>query len=149
MVDSARERMNIGRKVLAEAPKLIERVDTFHAWMIAAAQEVQAKLITPVVEGGRVAALQTQVGRFEVAEEIVRVEAELMVRIVFFRAPTALRRDPQEVYAVRVLSDGTAHFGAGPDPDHFDLGDWQDSWLPRNMIRLAYELAAGCTIPRS
>jgi len=128
---------------------LIERVDTFHAWMISAAQEVQPKHITTVVEGGRVAALQTTVWRFEVAEEIVRVDAALMARIVFFRAPTALWRDPQEVYAVRVLSDGTAHFGAEPAPDHFDLGDWQDSWLPRNMIRLAYELAAGCTIPRS
>ncbi len=72
-----------------------------------------------------------------------------MARIVFFRAPTAFRRDPQEVYAVRVFSNGPAHFGAWPDPDLFDLGDSQDSWLLRNMMRRAYELAAGWTIPRS
>ncbi len=74
---------------------------------------------------------------------------ELLARIVFYRAPTALRKDPQEVYSVRVFADGAAHFGAGPEPDHFEFDDWQDGWLPRNMIRLAYELAAAAVPPRT
>lgn len=147
MADEMRDRMNVGRRMLGAAPKLAERVAAFHAWMIAAAQEVEPKHVTPVVEGGRVVAVQTPLGRFEVAEELARVELELMARIVFFRAPTALRKDSQEVYSVRVFADGAAHFGSGAGPDHFEMDDWQDGWLPRNMIRLAYELAAAAVPP--
>lgn len=149
MADPIRERMNIGRYMLGAAPKLADRVAAFHTWMIAAAQEVEPKHITPLVEDERVVALQTPVGRFDVAEELARVQSELMVRVVLFRAPTVLRREPEEVYVVRIFSDGAAHFGAGPDPDQFEFDDWQDSWLPRNMIRLAYELAAAAIPQRA
>ena len=72
------------------------------------------------------------------AEEFARLELELMTRIVFYRAPSALRKDdPLEIYSVRVFADGAAHFGSGPGPDHFEVDDWQDGWLSRNMIRLA------------
>jgi hypothetical protein len=142
MADATWERTNIGRRMLRAAPKLAERVGAFHTWLVAAAQQVEAKHIAPLVEDGRVVALQTPVGRFEMAEELARLELELMARVVFFRAPTVLRREPQEIYEVRIFSDGAAHFGAGPDPDPFEVDDWQDGWLPRNMIRLAYELTA-------
>lgn len=141
MVDTMRDRMNVGRRMLGAAPKLAERVGAFHVWMITAAQEVEQKHVTPVVEDGRVVAVQTALGRFEVAEEFARLELELMARIVFFRAPNALRKDPLEVYSVRVFADGAVHFGSGPGPDHFEMDDWRDGLLPRNMIRLAYELA--------
>jgi hypothetical protein len=148
MTDVMRERMNVGRRLLGAAPKLAARVGAFHAWMISAAQEMEPKHVMMVVEDGCVVAVQTPLGRFEVAEELARVELELMARIVFFRAPTALRKDPQEVYSIRVFADGATHFGPGPDPDDFDLDDWQDGWLPRNMTRLAYELAAAAVPPR-
>jgi len=149
MADEMRDRLNVGRRMLGAAPKLAERVGAFHAWMVAAAQQMEQKHLTPIVEEGRVVAVQTPLGRLEVAEELGRVELELMARIVFFRAPTALRKDPQEVYAVRVFADGATHFGEGPDADHFELDDWQDAWLPRNMIRLAYELAAAAVQPQT
>ncbi len=149
MADETRQRTDVGRRMLGAAPKLAERVDAFHAWMIAAAKEVEQKHVTPAVEDGRVVAVQTPLGRFEVAEELARVEFDLMARIVFFRAPNALRKDPQEVYAVRVFADGAAHFGAGPEPDHLQMDDWQDGWRSRNMIRLAYELAAAAVPQRT
>jgi hypothetical protein len=141
--------MNIGRRMLAAAPKLAERLGAFHAWMVAAAQAVEQKHIVPIVENDRAVAVQTPVGRFEVAEELARLDSELFAKIIFFRAATPLRADPEEVYAVRVFADGAAHFGAGPGPDHFELDDWQDAWLPRNIIRLAYELAAAAVLPQS
>lgn len=144
-----RDLMNIGRRMLAAAPKLAERVGAFHSWMVAASQAVEQKHIAPVVENERVVAVQTPLGRFEVAEELARVDTELFAKIVFFRAATPLRPDPKEVYAVRVFADGAAHFGAGPGRDQFELDDWQDGWLPRNMIRLAYELAAAAVPPQS
>lgn len=149
MPDPIRERMNIGRRMLGAAPKLSERVGAFHTWMAAAAQEVEPKHLTPLVEDGRVVALQTPIGRFDVAEELARVDLELIARVVFFRAPTVLRREPEEVYEVRVFADGAAHFGAGPNPDQFECDDWQDGWLPRNMIRLAYELAVAAIPQRA
>lgn len=149
MADPIREQMNIGRHMLGTAPKLAGRVGAFHTWVVAAAQQVEPKHIAPLVEDGRVVALQTPIGRFDMVEELARVQLELMARVVFFRAPTVLRRDPEEVYVVRIFSDGAAHFGSGPEPDQFELDDWGDSWLPRNMIRLAYELAAAAIPQRA
>ncbi|MES2242130.1 MAG: hypothetical protein V4639_04580 [Pseudomonadota bacterium] len=148
MADSTQDRMKIGRRALTAAPNMAARAQAFHAWMIKAADTVQPKHVTTVVEGDRVVALLTPVGRFELAEELSRVGDELFTRVVFFRAATALRETPEEIYTVRVLADGAAHFGS-TEIDHFELDDYQDDWLPRNMIRLAYELAWAATAERS
>lgn len=147
MGDPTYDRMNVGRKVLNMAPKLAAQLETFHAWMIESALAVDPKPITTVVEGNRVVAVLTALGRFEVAEEVFRVNADLMARIVFFRTPTPLSKDPRKVYAIRLFSDGAAHYGTGPEPDHFEWDHDRDRWLARNMLRLAYEIAVAATAP--
>lgn len=148
MADPTQDRMNLGRRVLVAAPKVAEQVKAFHAWMVESAEAVQPKHVTPVVENERVVALQTPFGRLELAEELSRVGDELFVRFVFFQSPSALHKDPRAVYSVRVFADGAAHFGAGPDPDHFEWDHSRDTWIARNMLRLAYELAVAATAPR-
>ncbi len=146
MSDPTLDRMSLGRRILATVPKIEAHVADFHHWLIEAAEAVQPKHATPVLEADRVVALDTALGRFELVQEFVRSEDALSARIVFFRAPTELRRAPVQVYSVRIYADGSAHFGPGPELDHFEWDHDRDRWAPRNFLRLAYELAVAGTV---
>lgn len=145
MSDTTYDRMNHGRKLFGAAPMVAIRVQEFHDWMVEAARLIRPQHLTPVIESARVVALDSALGRFDVAEELSRTGEELVARIVFFRAATALHKDSREVYCVRIDGEGGAHFGPGPEADPFEWDAYGGKWVPRNILRIAYEIAIAST----
>jgi len=142
-----RERMELGRRVLIAAPKVAETVEQFHRWAPEAAEAAQGAKFQPTMKDGRLVAIEGALGRFEVVQEFRREENGLFARIVFVEPPTRLHKDPREIYCIRIFEE-TAHFGSGPDPDHFDWDHGRNCWSPRNWLRIGYEIAAVVTEPR-
>jgi hypothetical protein len=145
-MDPDRAKMEIGRRMLIAGPRVAEQVDAFHKWVPEASAAVQGAQFTPVMENGRLIAVECSLGRFEVAQELSRVGEQLFARIVFYQPPTPLRKEPREACCLRFFED-SAHFGPGPDADHFDWDHDRDRWSPRNWLRLGYELALAATQP--
>lgn len=142
-----RAKMELGRRMLIAGPKVAETVEAFHRWVPEASGAVQGAQFTPVMENGRLVAVDGVLGRFAVAQEMARDGDKLFARIVFLEPPTALRKEPREIYSLRVFEE-TAHFGRGPDLDHFEWDHDRDRWSPRNWLRIGYELAVAATEPR-
>jgi hypothetical protein len=140
--------MSLGRRILNAASEVAENLDIFHKWVPEASAEVQGAQMTPVMADGRLVAVDSPFGRIEVAREFTRVGDVLFARIIFFEPPTGLRKEARELYSIRIFDEG-AHFGPGPDPDHFDWDPNRDRWMPRNWLRISYELAVAATAPRS
>lgn len=139
--------MMLGRRMLNAATEVAENLDVFHKWVPEASAEVQGAQMKPMMADGRLVAVDSPFGRIEVAREFARVEQVLFARIIFFEPPTALRREARELYSIRIFDEG-AHFCPGPDLDHFDWDHSRDRWMPRNWLRIGYELAVAATAPR-
>lgn len=139
--------MILGRRMLNAATDVVENLDIFHKWVPEASAEVQGAQMRPVMADGRLVAVDSPFGRIEVAQEFARAEQVLFARIIFFEPPTGLRKEARELYSIRIFDEG-AQFGPGPDPDHFDWDHNHNRWMPRNWLRIGYELAVAATAPR-
>jgi hypothetical protein len=147
-MDPDRAKVETGRRMLIAGPRVAAQVEAFQKWAPEASAAIQGAQFTPVMESGRLVAVEGSLGRFEVAQELSRVGEQLFARIVFYQLPTPIRKDPREVYCLRLFED-SAHFGPGPADDHFDWDHERDRWSPRNWLRLGYELALSATQPRA
>lgn len=139
--------MTLGRRMLTAATRVAENLDIFHKWVQEASAEVHGAQMKPVMVDGRLAAVDSPFGRIEVTQEFARVEQVLIARVIFFEPPTGLRKEAREVYSIRIC-DETAHFGPGPGPDHFEWDHDRSRWMPRNWLRIGYELAVAAAAPR-
>ena len=139
------DRHALGRRMMVAGPNIEEQVQLFYRWAAEASIALQGPQFKPVLDDkDRVVAVEHALGRFEVAQELSRIGDELFARIVFLQPPTALRKEPREIYVVRVFEEG-AHFGPGPEADPFEWDHHRDRWASRNWLRISYELALGAT----
>ena len=141
------DKMALGRRMLNAAAEVAENLENFHKWVQEASAESQGAQMKPVMVHGRLVAVENPFGRIEVAQEFARVEQVLFARIIFFEPPTALRKEARELYSIRIY-DEAAHFGPGPDADHFEWDHNRNRWMPRNWLRISYELAVAATAAR-
>ncbi|HEX7890779.1 MAG TPA: hypothetical protein VF522_15570 [Ramlibacter sp.] len=139
------ERNALGRRLTVAAPKLRERLAAFHRWLPAAAVKVREPQIAPLVEGGRVIAVDTPLGRLSLAEEFGRREDRLIARIVFYRPAGGLLSEARAVYAVELRDDYMAYFDPPGPATEFEWDHNEDDWAARNVLRLGYELAIACS----
>lgn len=141
------ERIALGRRLVVAAPKLRERLAAFHRWLPEAVARVHEPQITPVVDGDRVVAVETPLGRLSLAEEFARRDDRLVARVVFYRPAGGLLAEPRPVYAVELREDHMAYFDPPEPANEFDWDDNEDAWSARNALRLGYELAIAGSEP--
>lgn len=141
------ERIALGRQLVVAAPKLRERLAAFHRWLPEAVAKIREPQITPVVQGDRVVAVDTALGRLSLAEEFGRREDRLVARVVFYRPAGGLLAEPHAVYAVELREDHMAYFDPPEPVNEFDWDHNEDAWAARNALRLGYELAIACSEP--
>ncbi|MGV3726256.1 hypothetical protein [Hydrogenophaga sp.] len=144
----SQNRTELGRRMLIAGPRVAETVELFHRWVPDASKEVQGILFRPVMENDRLVAVEGALGRFDVVQEFERAGDSLFAKIVFIESPTRLRKNPREIYCIRIFEE-TAHFGPGPEPDHFDWDHDRNRWMSRNWLRIGYEIAVAATEPRT
>ena len=149
MNEEARTRSFLGRGLIASAQRLNERKADFHKWMIAAHAKLREPLLEPIVEEGRVVAVDMPLGRFALADQFVRQDGRLVARLVFHKSPTLTRPHPVAFYSVELHEDGTPYFGHVSPETEFEWSHGADDiWAPTNLLRLACELAISATEPR-
>lgn len=141
------DRVALGRRLVVSAPKLRERLAAFHRWLPEAVSKVREPQIAPVVEGDRLVAVDTPLGRLSVAEEFARREERLVARIVFYRPAGGPLAEPRRVYAIELREDHMAYFDPPEPANEFDWDHNEDAWSARNALRLGYELAIACSEP--
>lgn len=139
------ERIALGRRLLVAAPKLRERLATFHRWLPEAVGKVREPQVTPVVEGDRVIAIDTPLGRLSLAEEFGRREGQLVARVVFYQPAGGLLSEPRALYSVELREDHMAYFDPPEPVNQFDSDHNEDVWASRNVLRLGYELVIACS----
>lgn len=144
---SLHERNVLGRRLVLAAPKLRERLAAFHRWLPEAVVKVREPQIVPVVEGDRVIAVDTPLGRLSLAEEFGRREDQLVARVVFYRPAGGLVCEPRALYAVELREDYMAYFDPPEPANEFDWDHHEDTWGARNVLKLGYELAIACSEP--
>lgn len=147
-MDIFQNKMELGRRMLTAGTRVAESLEQFHQWVPDASKDVQVAQFHPVMDDGRLVAVEGSLGRFEVVQEFTREGHTLFARIVFVESPTYLRKNPRELYCVRIFED-TAHFGPGPEPDDFNWDHRHNRWAPQNWLRIGYELAVAATNPRT
>jgi hypothetical protein len=141
------ERIALGRRLVVAAPKLRERLAAFHRWLPEAVAKVREPQIAPVVDGERVVAVDTPLGRLSLAEEFARRDDRLVARVVFYRPAGGLLAEPRPVYAVELREDHMAYFDPPEPANEFDWDHNEDAWSARNALRLGYELAIAGSEP--
>lgn len=146
MQSSPEDRIALGRRLQVSAPMLAASVAAFYKWLPDAASKCPGNVVEPVFEDGKLAAVQHPLGRFETHEEFARIGDALVVWIVFCKPASTLRERPLPIYAVRLHDDG-AFFGQGAEAQAFERDVMSEAWLPRNILRLGYELAVAATEP--
>lgn len=139
------ERIALGRRLVVAAPKLRDCLAAFHRWLPEAVLKVREPQIAPLVEGDRVIAVETPLGRLSLAEEFGRREDRLVARVVFYRPAGGLLAQPQLVYAIELREDHMAYFDPPEPLNEFDWDHNEDAWSSRNALRLGYELAIACS----
>lgn len=144
---SPQERNALGRRLVVAAPKLRERLAAFHRWLPEAVAKVREPQIAPVVEGDRVVAVDTPLGRLSLAEEFGRREDRLVARVVFYRPAGGLLAEPHPVYTIELREDHMAYFDPLEPVNEFDWDHNEDAWAAQNVLRLGYELAIACSDP--
>ena len=144
---NVQDRVALGRRLVVSAPKLKERIAAFHRWLPEAVAKVRAPQIASVVEGDRVVAVDTPLGRLSLAEEFVRRDDRLVARMVFYKPAGGLLAEPRPVYAVELREDHMAYFDPPEPVNEFDWDHDTDAWSARNALRLGYELAIACSEP--
>lgn len=149
MNEEVRARTFLGRSLIASAQRLNERKTDFHKWMIAAHAKLREPLLEPIVEEGRVVAVDMPLGRYALADEFVRQDRRLVARLVFYMPAAISRPHPVAFYSVELHEDGTPYFGHASPETEFDWSQSTDDiWAPTNLLRLACELAIAATEPR-
>lgn len=144
---NVQDRVALGRRLIVSAPKLQERIAVFHRWLPAAVAKVREPQIAPVIEGERVVALDTPLGRVAVAEEFGRRDDQLVALLVFYRPAGGLLAQPRRLHAVELRQDHMAYFDPPEPANEFDWDHGEDTWSARNVLRLGYELAIACSDP--
>jgi hypothetical protein len=144
---NVQDRVALGRRLIVSAPKLKERIAVFHRWLPEAVAKVREPQIAPVVEAGRVVALDTPLGRLSLAEEFAMREDQLVARLVLYRPAGGLLAEPRRVYTIELREDHMAYFDPPEPANEFDWDHNEDAWSARNALRLGYELAIACSVP--
>ncbi len=139
------ERIALGRKLVVAAPRLRECLAAFHKWLPVAASRVREPQIALIVEGDRIVAVDTPLGRLSVTEEFARRDEQLVALVVFYRPAGDLLAQPRRLYAVELRQDHMAYFDPPEPANEFDWNHDEDTWSARNVLRLAYELAISCS----
>lgn len=138
------DRITLGRRLQVAAPRLLESAKTFYEWLPDAASKCADNVVKPTIEDGRLVSVGHPLGSFETHEEFVREGDDLWMWVVFCKPASALRDRPLPIYVVRIHDDN-AFFGHGADAPQFERDFVSDAWLPRNILRLGYELAIAAT----
>jgi hypothetical protein len=144
---NVQDRVALGRRLIVSAPKSKERIAAFHRWLPEAVAKVREPQIAPVVEGDRVVALDTPLGRLSLAEEFAMREDRLVARLVFYQPAGGLLAEPRRIYAIELREDHMAYFDPPEPANEFDWDHDVDAWSARNALRLGYELAIACSVP--
>ena len=135
------ERAALGRKMLAHATRLQEGFQFFSDWLLAAPGKIHEKLVT-VQKGadGRASAIDLPFGRVDVYYQFSRNGDEPVGQILFVKPTDALPARPIILKKVVIDAAGYVYFDS---PENANAFEWnsQDELIPRNLIRLAYELA--------
>lgn len=146
MPGSQEDRIALGRRLQISAPRLAEGVAAFYEWLPDAASKCPGNVVEPILANGRLVGVKHPLGQFETHEEFARIGDALVVWIVFCKPMSALRERPLPIYVIRVHDDG-AFFGQGSEAQAFECDVMSEAWLPRNILRIGYELAAAATEP--
>ncbi len=147
-MSTSQNRTELGRRMLIAGPRVAETVERFYSWVPDASNAVQGVLFQPVMENDRLVAVEGVLGRFTVVQEFARAGDALFARIMFVEPPTLFRKNPRELYCIRIFEE-TAHFGPGPEPDYFEWDHDRNRWTSRNWLRIGYEIAAAATEPQT
>lgn len=142
------DRIALGKDLIVSARRLKERLGAFHRWLPDAVNELGESPVVPITQGERVAALDTEFGRIVVVDELTRRNGALVALVVFYRPADEIYMRPQRLYAIELRDDYTAHFDPAERGNEFEVNPRTDAWMPRNVLRLGYELAIACSAPR-
>lgn len=137
----------MGRRLVVAAPKLRERLATFHRWLPDAVKKVRDPPFTLAVDGDRVMNIDTPMGQLYLTEEFGRRDDRLVARVIFYRPAGGLLAEPRRMYAVELREDHTAYFDPPEAANEFEWDHNEDAWSARNLFRLGYELAIAGSEP--
>lgn len=139
------ERAALGRKLLANAAKITESFQFFSDWLVDAAEKIQDKLAT-VEKGadGRASAIDLAYGRIDIHYRYTRGGEEPEGRILFVKPSDGLQSKPIILKQIVIDAAGYVYFDEAHKDNAFEWNS-NDELIPRNLIRLAYELAIAWT----
>lgn len=135
------ERAALGRKLLANAARITEGFQFFSDWLISAPDMLQDKLVTVQVgTDGRASAIHLPYGRVDIHYQVSRIGDEPVGKVLFVKPSDALHSKPLILKQVVIETAGYVYFDSAVQENAFEWNS-NDQLVPRNLIRLAYDLA--------